>query len=174
MPDEGWKRHLDYYWEPDKIRNVMNELPGLRLQAEREQRQYKISYTVTSSSKAPDVHSIKRHLRHHQLRVNVIYSHGAYVDLLPIRASKGLAVRYLAFKWGLNSEYILVGGDSGNDEDMLQGDVLGVVVGNHSEELEALRDRERIYFARREYAGGLVEGIEHYHFLKDSRVEEKE
>ena len=100
-----------------------------------------------------------------KIRVKVIYSHGKYVDILPIRASKGLAVRYLAIKWGLPPEHIMVAGDSGNDEEMLSGDVLGVVVGNYSPELKRLRGKPRIYFAENSYADGIIEGIEHYQFF---------
>jgi sucrose-phosphate synthase len=49
---------------------------------------------------------------------------------------------------------------------MLKGDLLGVVVANHSSELEALKGQNRIYFAKRNYAGGIIEGINHYNFLK--------
>jgi sucrose-phosphate synthase len=88
-----------------------------------------------------------------------------YLDVLPMRASKGSAIRYLADKWGIPVDSILVAGDSGNDEEMLSGNTLGVVVGNHSAELEVLRNRERIYFAEGHYAWGILEGIEHYDFF---------
>lgn len=68
-------------------------------------------------------------------------------------------------KWSIPVEHILVVGDSGNDEETLSGNTLGVVVGNHSEELEKLRGRERIYFAEGRYAWGILEGIEHYDFF---------
>ena len=102
----------------------------------------------------------------------MIHSHNEYLDILPIRASKGLAVRYLAIKWGLPLDRILVAGDSGNDEEMLSGDVLGVVVGNYSSELKRLYGKPRIYFAENEYANGIVEGIQHYNFLDDIKTDE--
>ena len=83
-----------------------------------------------------------------------------------LRASKGKAIRYLAYRWNIPNENILVAGDSGNDSEMLKGDLLGVVVANYSSELESLKGQSRIYFASRKYAGGIVEGIGHYHFLR--------
>jgi sucrose-phosphate synthase len=59
-----------------------------------------------------------------------------------------------------------VAGDSGNDSEMLIGDTLAVVVGNHSSELEHLRGLEQVYFAQKDYAGGILEGLEHYNFGK--------
>ena len=104
-------------------------------------------------------------LRQHHLRFHLIYSHGKYLDILPIRASKGAAVRHLALKWGLPMEQFLVAGDSGNDEEMLKGNTLGVVVGNYSRELEKLKGRPDVYFAQNHYAKGILEGINHFDFL---------
>ena len=59
---------------------------------------------------------------------------------------------------------MLVAGDSGNDEEMLEGRTLGVVVGNYSPELEHLRGHHQIYFAQSPYSYGVIEGIEHYQF----------
>ena len=55
-------------------------------------------------------------------------------------------------------------GDSGNDSEMLVGDTLAVVVGNHSAELESLRGLEQVYFAQAHYAAGILEGLDHYGF----------
>ncbi len=50
----------------------------------------------------------------------------------------------------------------------MRGNTLAVVVGNrHDEELSQLVEAERIYFAERPYARGIVEAIEHYHFFAD-------
>ena len=71
------------------------------------------------------------------------------------------------------AERVLVAGDSGNDEEMLSGDVLGVVVGNYSSELRRLRGQPRIYFAENSYANGIIEGIEHYQFFGDINLNEE-
>jgi sucrose-phosphate synthase len=172
VEDRTWQHHLNYFWQPERVKEVLSEFPGLTLQEESEQRRYKISYYM-DSKKPPTRRTIVRHLRKHKLRVKVIHSHNEYLDILPIRASKGLAVRYLAIKWGLPLEHILVAGDSGNDEEMLSGDVLGVVVGNYSPELKRLQGKPRIYFAQNTYAKGIVEGIEHYNFLDEINVQEE-
>jgi sucrose-phosphate synthase len=172
VEDRTWRHHLNYFWEPERICEALSHLKGLELQEESEQRKYKISYYV-DPKKAPSRAKIVRHLRNYKVRVKVIYSHKRYLDILPIRASKGLAVRYLGIKWGLPPERILVAGDSGNDEEMLSGDVLGVVVGNYSSELKRLRGKPRIYFAKDSYANGIVEGIEHYQFFGNIQLHEE-
>ena len=166
--DPGYQQHLDYRWEPRAVRETMQELPGIRMQGAAEQRQYKISYFM-DPDKAPSVKEITGLLRQRHLHANVVFSHGMYLDVLPMRASKGSAIRYLADKWGIPVDSILVAGDSGNDEEMLSGNTLGVVVGNHSAELEVLRDRERIYFAEGHHAWGILEGIGYYDFFGSLR-----
>lgn len=172
-PDEGWKAHINYRWEPDRIREAMSELEGLLLQPAENQHRFKISYDL-ESEKTLSKRKVIRHLRQRGLRANVIYSHSAYIDILPMRASKGLATRYLALKWGLPVERILVAGDSGNDADMLGGNVLGVVVGNYSPELKVLRGKPHVYFAEGEYARGVIEGIDYYDFFGSIVIPEEQ
>ena len=172
IEDRTWQHHLNYFWQPEEIREAIGELNGLEPQAETEQRRYKISYNLDPKAGLTR-RAIVRHLRKKNLRVKVIYSHNKYLDILPIRASKGLAVRYLAIKWGLPPERILVAGDSGNDEEMLSGNMLGVIVGNYSKELKKLRGKPRIYFAQKPYAAGIIEGIEHYQFFGQIKIEDE-
>jgi sucrose-phosphate synthase len=94
----------------------------------------------------------------------VIFSHHEFLDLLPVRASKGRAIRHLAERWGFSLDHVLVAGDSGNDADMLRSGALGVVVDNHSSELRHLKGRERIHFAESGYALGILDGIRHHGF----------
>ncbi|MEW5992791.1 MAG: HAD-IIB family hydrolase [Candidatus Zixiibacteriota bacterium] len=164
--DTDWQRHIDYRWEREHLQRLLDGVPGLRLQPKENQRRHKLSYYI-DPDKAPPIRGLLRHLRQHNLSANLIYSHQAYLDLLPIRASKGQAVRYLAAKWGLAPQRMLVAGDSGNDIEMLRGDTLGVVVGNYSPELRHLRGEPQIYFATSHYARGVLEGLEHYSFLAD-------
>ena len=164
VPDESWQRHIDYRWDRDGLLLAAQGLPGLTPQADTEQRRHKISFNV-DLEKAPTMREIKRHLRQHDLHANLVFSHGKYLDILPLRASKGTAIRYLSIKWKLPPERMLIAGDSGNDEEMLRGDVLGVVVANHSAELESLRDHARLHFAAKPYAWGVLEGLEYFDFL---------
>ncbi|NIR30151.1 MAG: HAD-IIB family hydrolase [Gammaproteobacteria bacterium] len=167
--DREWVRHTDYRWEPELLRAAMAQVKGARPQPRGEQGLHKISYFY-DPSKAPKKRELKRYLRKRGLHANVIYSHQMFLDLVPIRVSKGLALRYIAMKWGLPLGRFLVAGDSGNDDDMLLGDTLGVVVSNHSPELDILRGEPRIYFAEGDHAWGIIEGLDYYDFLDEIRV----
>ena len=55
----------------------------------------------------------------------------------------------------------------------MRGTTMAVVVANrHHEELSALMDVERIYFAKQPYAAGILEAIEHYKFFRSCEVSE--
>ncbi len=172
VEDRSWKHHLNYYWKPEKIYEILDELPGMERQPASEQRRYKISYYYDPKN-APKKRKLTRLFREHKLKVKIIYSHNMYMDVLPIRASKGLALRYLVMKWGLAADHVLVAGDSGNDEEMLRGNTLGVVVGNYSKELRRLHGKPRIFFAEAHYARGIIEGINHYNFMEEIQIPEE-
>lgn len=160
----GWDAHIKHQWNREKIKQLLSGFDFLQYQEEDTQRKFKISYYT--SDVPENIEEVKSTLIKNKIKANVIFSHGQYLDILPYRASKGKAIRYLAYRWNIPYENILVAGDSGNDSEMLKGDLLGVVVANYSSELESLKGQSRIYFANREYAGGIIEGINHYHFLK--------
>jgi sucrose-phosphate synthase len=164
VTDTSWKRHICYHWQRSEIRKVMQDIPGVELQSADAQGKFKVSYFV-DETKSPNVREIIRRLRQNRLHVKGFYSHNMYLDLLPIRASKGDAIRYVAIKWGLPVQRFLVAGASGNDESMLAGNTLAVVVGNHSQELEKLRGLPQIYFAEGNYAWGILEALDHYDFF---------
>ena len=44
-----------------------------------------------------------------------------------------------------------------------------VVVANHSEELNKLEGNEKIFFAEKEYAAGILEGLQHFKFFENTK-----
>jgi sucrose-phosphate synthase len=164
VQDNGWSDHISYRWKRSEITELLSGINGLELQEDENQRPHKLSYYI-DPEKAPKLKDIRSLLRQNRLSAKPIYSHGQYLDILPARASKGLAVRYLSFKWNVPLENILTAGDSGNDEEMLLGKTKGVVVGNYSPELNKLKKQDDVYFAESGFAKGIVEGIKHYDFF---------
>ena len=168
--DTAWTRHIEKQWTPQVVRRVLDSLPGLVLQPKQEQSRFKISYYI-DPEKAPKLEEIHRLLHQEEQAVNAIMSFGQFLDVLPIRASKGLALRYVAATWEIPLNHILVAGGSGADEDMMRGNTLAVVVGNrHNEELSKLEDMESIYFAQTDGAGGILEALEHYDFFRSCHI----
>ena len=168
--DIWWSQHIDRRWTPQEVRRVLSGLPGVELQPKLQQSRFKISYFYHSDL-APSIEEINSLLYQEDLAVNVILSFGQYLDIVPIRASKGQALRYVADRWGIPLEHILVAGGSGADEDMMRGNTLAVIVANrHNEELSHLMDTDRSYYAQQAYALGILEAIEHFDFFNKIAV----
>ncbi|MFH2123097.1 MAG: HAD-IIB family hydrolase [Pseudomonadota bacterium] len=170
VPDTAWERHIDHLWHPRLIRDILSELPGLKLQPKSEQNRFKVSYYIDPQV-APDMAHINSLFHQEGQTVNAILSFGQYLDIVPVRASKGFALRWFADKRDIPLECILAAGGSGGDEDMMRGNTLAVVVANrHFEELSDLENAERIFFSTQPYAGGILEAIEHYNFFQSCEV----
>ncbi len=164
---KGWDAHISYQWNRKKLVELLSKFEFLEYQEEETQRKFKVSYYTSDAPQ--NLNKIKDILFKNRIKANVIFSHGQFLDILPYRASKGKAIRYLSYRWNIPYENILVAGDSGNDAEMLKGELLGVVVANYSSELETLKGGKRIFFAKRNYAGGIIDGINHYDFLNEKK-----
>jgi len=163
--DTAWPQHIDYQWTPQVVRRVLADQPGLEPQPRSEQSRFKISYYI-DPAEAPGLDELISLLRQEGVAANVLMSFGQFLDIVPVRASKGFALRYVTDRWGIALERTLVAGGSGADEDMMRGNTLAVVVGNrHHEELSQLTEVERIYFSDRAYAAGILEALDHYDFF---------
>ena len=168
--DRGFARHIEKNWTPRVVRRTLEDVDGLVLQPRAEQSRFKVSYYI-DPEKAPTLEDINRMLLKEDQAVNAIVSFGQFLDILPIRASKGLALRYVAATREIDLDHVLVAGGSGADEDMMRGNTLAVVVGNrHHEELSQLADVDRIYFADARGAAGILEAVAHYDFFGECRV----
>ena len=169
VEDRHWVRHLDYRWKPAETRELLltEFADSLALQEEEDQLRHKLSFYVAEEH-PPRLAQVRRRLREEKLHAKLVFSRGRFLDVLPIRCSKGNAVRWVANRWGFENEHVLVAGDSGNDEKMLLGQMPAVVVGNHAPELEKLRGLPQIYFAEGRAAHGILEGIRAFGFLRET------
>lgn len=163
----GWAAHISARWNREKIVRLLKDFSFLTYQEEDTQRRFKVSYNM--KPKKDRLAKIHDRLLRSKCRYNLIYSHDKYLDILPYRASKGKAIRYLSYKWDIPLANFLVCGDSGNDEEMLRGEPKAVVVGNYSPELKSLKGLRNVYFAKEACAGGILEGLNHYKFIKKSK-----
>ena len=168
--DNHWTDHIDHHWNPLRVRRVIEDLPGIKQQPKQDQSRFKLSYYY-DAQQAPTFDDIVTLLRQNDLTANVIISFGQFLDIIPSRASKGQALRYVAQRLDIPLGQILVAGGSGADEDMMRGNTLAVVVGNrHHEELSGLTDQDSIYFASQPYAMGILQAIDHYDFFNSCEV----
>jgi sucrose-phosphate synthase len=165
---QGWETHISARWNRNKIVQLLKDVSFLTYQEKSKQRPFKISYNLNPGKDR--LAMIHMRLARSKCRYNLIYSHEKYVDILPYRASKGKALRYLSYMWEIPMANFIVCGDSGNDEEMLRGEPKGIVVGDHSPELDSLKKLRNIYYAKEKCAGGILEGLNHYKFFEKAKL----
>lgn len=164
LVDKAWEQRIDYAWDPARVRDALRGIRGLELQAAEDQTRYKVSYVIRDPATV-NRRKIEAALGPRLVRnSSIVMSGEIYLDILPNRASKGKAVRYLCRKWSIPMRNVIVSGDSGNDLDMFTGMASGIVVASGDKQLEALRGIKRVYFAGRRSAAGILEGFDHFRF----------
>ncbi|WP_320819557.1 glucosylglycerol-phosphate synthase [Thalassolituus sp.] len=105
------------------------------------------------------------------LNCDVLYSAGLYLDFLPKGINKGATLTALIKHLELNSEDVMVAGDTLNDLSMYEHDFIGVCVGeSEAGLLEATRSRARVYHALEPGCGGILEAISHFGFLGEEGI----
>jgi sucrose-phosphate synthase len=164
--DNGWHSFIQYRWNPERIENLLLNVKGIKKQGADSQSDVKLSYFVEDNENV--LEEIKAILDKDNYNVNITLSHNRYLDIIPRRASKGRAIRYLARKFNIPLNHVYTCGDSGNDSDMISGPMSSIVVSNYSEELEPFKSEKNTYFASQPAAAGVLEGLRHYGVLKDN------
>ena len=159
--DTHWHRHIQFRWQPREIRALLSQIDWLEPQEPEAQTHDKISYYLDRPLPTA-ARAIKTLLRKSSLQARVVVSRNRCVDVLPVRASKGHALRYVSWRFGIDMSHVLTAGDSGNDIDMLRGLSRGIVVGNYSKEMDVLKKSKDVYFSEQANAAGILDGLRHY------------
>ena len=97
--DRSWERRIRYRWEPNAVREAIADMPGVAADPDTSAG-YRLRLLPTGED-APSAAEIKRVLRQAGQRVTVLESPKGHVDILPVRASPDLALRFFCFKWNL-------------------------------------------------------------------------
>lgn len=149
-----------FEWNPDLVRSIGEMSRELTLQPEHRLSHYKVSFYGCDLDQS-FIDSLMLQMTSVGLRVTMIYSSRRDLDILPADANKGEASAFLAHRWQIDAERIIVAGDSGNDADMFRPEYRGIIVGNAQPELKSLQS-PRIYHAMSKFAGGVLEGLSYW------------
>jgi HAD superfamily hydrolase (TIGR01484 family) len=184
----GYEQDQQYVNEMEKarggldvreVRHEMARISQLTLQAEDRQSESKLSfYLAPGLDHRPIVEAVEEILDELGGALQVVYSVGAphgtgLVDLLPAGVAKDFAIRYLQERNDVDPDGLVYAGDSGNDLAAMLTGFKAVVVGNATPGLrDELRERgaeagilDRIYFAKKFFAAGVMEGCRHFGFF---------
>lgn len=155
-----WDDHIRKGWNRSNLKRSLATFPGLTLQGDEDQSKTKLSYFTDSNDFSFE--ALQEKLKKQMTKITLTYSHNAFLDILPIKASKAKAISFISEKLHISDDNIIVCGDSGNDLDMLDSNFKSIVVANHSEELNFLKENENCYFAGKNTAEGVVEGLKYW------------
>jgi hypothetical protein len=184
---ERWTEEIAPDWDGAggaDLAPLFRDLHELRLQEPGKQNTYKLSfYAPPELDHTTLLAEMRSRLARHGVRANLVWSVDETVplgllDVLPARANKLHAIRFLMEELGFDGEQTVYAGDSGNDLPVLTSGLPAVLVRNATGAVrdEALRAAAagahpgRLYLARGGYLGmngnysaGVLEGLAHFH-----------
>ncbi|MFP4179071.1 MAG: HAD-IIB family hydrolase [Spirochaetaceae bacterium] len=153
---------LNTGWDRQIVREVMLSYSDIQEQPHKYQNKFKSSWYIHDAP--PErIEKIKEDLQKKGLSVNVVYSSSRDLDILPLYANKGNALRWLIQWLEISPEHTIVAGDTANDNSMffIEG-VKGIIVENAQPELLLATIEKPTYTASKPFADGVLEGLLHY------------
>lgn len=168
-PDPTWSENLNPGWHRQTAIETAAQFSQLIPQTGLPKEPYKISYFLTPENANLIILKLQNALQKQGLKTQIIYSSNKDLDILPEKAGKGHAMQYLRKLWQIPPTQTVVCGDSGNDIAMFSiGSERGIIVGNAQSELlnwHKTNPSPNHYLAKATYAGGILEGLKHFHLL---------
>jgi sucrose-6F-phosphate phosphohydrolase len=168
-PLAEWDTFLRKQFSREQAVGFIDDIEGAQIQPERYNTPLKVSYFL---DKTPDPEQAAGRIRQRVAAAGngyqVVWSSNKHLDILPAAAGKGKAIRFLIGFLGLAPQQVITAGDSGNDRSMLDEFECGIIVANAQPELKSLENedhRASFYFAARNYAAGVEEGLRHFGVL---------
>jgi sucrose-6F-phosphate phosphohydrolase len=147
-------------WNPHMIRDICEENRELKPQPQHLLSYYKVSFYGPDLDQSFIDHLARRMAGADQ-PVTIVYSSNLNLDILPADTNKGSAAAFLARRWQIDPQRVIVAGDSGNDAAMFQVGFRGIVVGNARPDLRSLV-APHIYHATAQFAAGVLEGLDYW------------
>lgn len=192
--NEAWHRVIGEDWHGHGHHDIVKLLDSmdtgdLQLQPDSKQNTYKVSYYTNPAVDSRQLKSdVSRRLEDNNISAHVIWSldeaeHRGLLDILPRKANKLAAIRFLMALEGVAESDTVFAGDSGNDLDVLVSGLQAILVKNAAEDvryeaLEQLQAKEQtsqLYLAQGgllamngNYAAGVIEGL--LHFYPEARI----
>jgi HAD superfamily hydrolase (TIGR01484 family) len=175
-PWPQWEEHIAPDWlglTSADLHALLKDMKGLLLQEEEKLSRHKLSYYVPlDQDRRALLREAGERLKRAAVHVRLIWSVDelagvGLLDVLPARAGKLAAIRFLMEREGFGLDDTLFAGDSGNDLDVLASDIPAVLVANADAETRARlseRRKEKLHFAsgylgmNGNFAAGILEG----------------
>ena len=162
--DTFWESSICSDWDREAIKDALSDFDEhLILQEEQHQSTYKISYLLKYKNLSI-LPLIRKCLRDKGLLANPQLRSHFFLDILPLRASRAEAIRYLALRWKMPLEQIFVEASQQGDEELVNGLPTTLIPFEHDSVLENFRNQKRAYFASN-LKDDLDASLNHYRFF---------
>lgn len=135
----------------------------LELQSTEFQGPLKVSYLLKEPSHAI-LPLVRKRLRQSGLAASPHLKCHWYLDVVPLRASRAEAIRFLTLRWGLSLDNVLVVASQQGDDELIRGLTTNVIPFDHDSSLDGLRSQQRVFFS--EDKEGVLDGLKHFRFFK--------
>lgn len=183
---EAWNHHLAMRWPQvtkECIKSLVSSVSGPYLQEEAKQNTFKISYYVPLQLDVKQmIEGIDKLLQREGIAANLIWSIDeekdiGLLDVLPDRADKRQAIRFLQQQLSYRDDELLFAGDSGNDLQVINSDIRSILVANATAQIKQAalewaqknNQTDALYLARGDllamngnYSAGILEGVCHF------------
>jgi hypothetical protein len=183
---DDWNAEIGQDWKSldrEELTELLEDIREIQLQEPEKQSRYKLSYyTDQNVDYQALVINIRGRLAKPGVRASIIWSVDemydiGLLDIIPARANKLQAVRFLMQQEQFPEEHTVFAGDSGNDLDVLTSGLQAIVVKNATEDIrkEAIKKLSEKNLANRlylpqgnffgmngNYAAGVMEGLVHF------------
>jgi HAD superfamily hydrolase (TIGR01484 family) len=183
---DDWSAEIDQDWKSldrEELTLLLGNIIEIQLQEPERQSRHKLSYyTDQNVDYQALVINIRGRLAKPGVRVSIIWSVDeidkiGLLDIIPARANKLHAIRFLMQQEQFPEKHTVVAGDSGNDLDILTSGLQAILVKNaagdvRKQALDALSRKcmtNRLYLPRGNflgmngnYAAGVLEGLIHF------------
>lgn len=180
----SYRDHLDSLtaaFPLDRLRPLLDTLPGLQLQESEKQGRHKLSFYTAGSEVDDRSHAINAVITREDAPFSVVgsvdpFNGDGLIDVLPRDVDKAYALRWLSRKEDFTQNAMIFAGDSGNDLAALTNGSLAVLVGNASDSVKnQVRDRmeelgrtDLLYISRAASTSGVLEGCAYFGVTFDS------
>ena len=163
-PDTAWQQRISKAWNREAVLEAMEDLHDhITLQEPAHQGLFKVSYRLRAAN--PDLLSlVHQRLRRDGLQAQPQLRCHWFLDVLPQRASRSEAIRFLALSWGLPLEQVMVVASQQGDAELLEGLPATVVPADHDPSLKRQQSQQRVFMSHRSSVDAVLDGLSHYRF----------
>ena len=162
--DIFWQDAISVDWIRNDVERVLFDLKDyLEIQSTEFQGPFKVSYLLKEPSQAI-LPLVRKRLRQSGLAAVPHLKCHWYLDVVPLRASRSEAIRFLTLRWGLSLEKILIVASQQGDEELIRGLTTNFIPLDHDSSLDRLRSQQRVFFS--DDKDSVLDGLKYFRFFK--------